>query len=149
MAVVKGLRRGHPAVPRLVGLRSRKGSGFVEYQGTMADPIFSQGEGYGGHQLVRPVRQRRIQCERMAARTRVAVVARGATGLAISEALIAREDCELVGALDVRPELPSTRLGSLVAGPPAVPLPSRPPRLRARQQGRPRDLSIRRARAIL
>ncbi|MFJ9390922.1 hypothetical protein ACIRON_18995 [Nocardioides sp. NPDC101246] len=58
----------------------------------------------------------------MTAPTRVAVVGLGATGLAIAEALAPRTDCELVGAVDIRPELAGVGLDSLVPGAPAVPI---------------------------
>ncbi len=48
----------------------------------------------------------------------VSVVGLGATGLAIAEVLAHREDCEIVGALDIRPELAGTGLVSLVADAP-------------------------------
>jgi hypothetical protein len=54
--------------------------------------------------------------------TTVVVVGLGATGLAIVEALAARRDCELVGALDIRPELEGVELSSLVTGAPGVPV---------------------------
>jgi 4-hydroxy-tetrahydrodipicolinate reductase len=60
----------------------------------------------------------------MTPRTKVAIVGLGATGLAIAEALAPREDCALVGAVDIRPELSATDLASLVAGAPAVPIAS-------------------------
>jgi 4-hydroxy-tetrahydrodipicolinate reductase len=50
----------------------------------------------------------------------VAVVGLGATGLAIVDAVIARSDCELVGVVDVRPELVGADLASHVVGAPAV-----------------------------
>lgn len=56
----------------------------------------------------------------MTDRLRVAVVGLGATGLAIAEALVGRTDCELVGAVDVRPDLTGTRLDVLVDGAPPV-----------------------------
>jgi hypothetical protein len=57
---------------------------------------------------------------------KVAVVGLGATGLAIAESLAPREDCELVGALDIRPALRGADLASLVAGAPALPVVSSP-----------------------
>jgi 4-hydroxy-tetrahydrodipicolinate reductase len=51
---------------------------------------------------------------------RIAVVGLGATGLAIAEALAPREDCVLVGAVDICPDFAATDLASLVAGAPAV-----------------------------
>lgn len=56
----------------------------------------------------------------MTARLRVAVVGLGATGLAIAEALVGRKDCELVAAVDVRPDIAGTPLDVLVAGAPSV-----------------------------
>lgn len=50
----------------------------------------------------------------------VAVVGLGATGLAIAEALVGRADCELVGAVDVRPDIAGERLDVLVVGAPPV-----------------------------
>lgn len=52
--------------------------------------------------------------------TAVVVVGLGATGLAMAEVIARREDCELVGALDIRPELADRTLDALVAGAPAV-----------------------------
>jgi hypothetical protein len=52
--------------------------------------------------------------------TAVVVVGLGATGLAMAEVIARRSDCELVGALDIRPELADRTLDSLVAGVPAV-----------------------------
>lgn len=60
----------------------------------------------------------------MTAATTVAVVGLGATGLAIAEALVARADCELVGAVDIQPGLVGAGLDSLVTGAPAVPIAS-------------------------
>lgn len=47
---------------------------------------------------------------------KVVVVGLGATGVAIAEALAPRADCELVGAMDIRPELAGSRLDALVPG---------------------------------
>lgn len=58
----------------------------------------------------------------MTPRIRVAVVGLGATGLAIAEALASRADCELVSAVDVRPDLVGVGLDSLVPEAPAVPV---------------------------
>lgn len=52
--------------------------------------------------------------------TAVVVVGLGATGLAMAEVIARRQDCELVGALDIRPELADSALDSLVPGVPAV-----------------------------
>ncbi|WP_228534729.1 dihydrodipicolinate reductase [Nocardia sp. BSTN01] len=52
----------------------------------------------------------------------VVVVGLGATGLAIVESLVRREDCALVGALDIRPALLGVDLASLVARAPSVPV---------------------------
>ena len=53
-------------------------------------------------------------------RLTVVVIGLGATGLAITDSLGRREDCELVGAMDVRPELRNADLASLVAGAPSL-----------------------------
>jgi 4-hydroxy-tetrahydrodipicolinate reductase len=52
--------------------------------------------------------------------TTVVVVGLGATGLAIAEVVARRRDCELVGVLDIRPELVGVELRSLVEGAPPV-----------------------------
>jgi hypothetical protein len=52
--------------------------------------------------------------------TAAVVVGLGATGLAMAEVVARRQDCEVVGALDIRPELADRTLDSLVAGTPAV-----------------------------
>jgi 2,4-diaminopentanoate dehydrogenase len=57
------------------------------------------------------------------------MVGLGATGLAIAEALAARQDCVLVGAADIRPQLVGLELASLVAAAPAVPVVSTVDRL--------------------
>jgi 4-hydroxy-tetrahydrodipicolinate reductase len=57
-------------------------------------------------------------------RTTVVVVGLGATGLAIVEALATRRDCELVGAVDIRPGLEGVDLASLAADAPSIPVSS-------------------------
>ncbi|GGO86173.1 dihydrodipicolinate reductase [Nocardioides phosphati] len=56
----------------------------------------------------------------MTGQLRVAIVGLGATGLAIAEVLARRADCELVGAVDLRPELAGVSLSSVVDGAPTV-----------------------------
>lgn len=64
--------------------------------------------------------ERMMRAERVG--LEVVVVGLGATGLAIVESLVPREDCVLVGALDIRPALSGVDLASLVARAPAVPV---------------------------